>query len=72
MRTLIIVMLVITMMPVMLFSQNTGSVSGTVQNSETKEALPFINIAIENTTLGTTTDNKGFLKSRIYRQALIM
>jgi hypothetical protein len=62
MRTLIIVMLVITVMPVMLFSQNTGSVSGTIQNSETKEALPFINVAIENTANGTITDNKGFFK----------
>jgi iron complex outermembrane receptor protein len=37
-------------------------VKGTVYDAETKEALPFVSIQIKNTTIGTTTDAKGYFE----------
>jgi hypothetical protein len=44
--------------PLISFAQ-TGSISGRVIDSETLEPLPFANVFINNTTLGTPTTDKG-------------
>lgn len=38
------------------------TISGTVRNSETKEAVPFVTVAIKGTGSGTFTDEKGSFK----------
>lgn len=40
----------------------TGVISGTVKDLQTGEVLPFVSIAIQNTTIGTTTDENGAFK----------
>lgn len=44
------------------FSQETGTLTGNVRNSENGEPLPACNIVLENTALGTTTDAQGNFK----------
>jgi CarboxypepD_reg-like domain/TonB-dependent Receptor Plug Domain len=41
------------------FAQKTGSITGTVIDKATQEVLPFVNIALQGTTKGTTTDENG-------------
>ncbi len=41
-----------------LFSQN-GKISGKVVDATTNEALPFVNVVVSGTTIGTTTDLDG-------------
>ncbi|MEB2775862.1 carboxypeptidase-like regulatory domain-containing protein [Algoriphagus sp. D3-2-R+10] len=38
---------------------NAQTISGTVKNAKTGEAMPFANVFINNTTLGSTTDDEG-------------
>jgi len=64
MRLLTIMLL--TLISFEIFSQTTndnhGSISGIVQDSETKKVLLFISVVVEGTTTGTTTDNNGHFK----------
>src|SRR4051794_38338462 len=41
------------------FSQN-ATITGRVIDSKTQEPLPFANVFINNTTVGTATDDKGY------------
>ncbi|MDR7128181.1 hypothetical protein J2X69_000509 [Algoriphagus sp. 4150] len=41
------------------FSANAQIISGTVKNAKTGEPMPFANVFINNTTLGSTTDEEG-------------
>lgn len=41
------------------FSIYSQTISGTVKNAKTGEAMPFANVFINNTTLGNTTDEEG-------------
>lgn len=43
-------------------SAQTSTISGTVRNSETKEAVPFVTVAIKGTGTGTYTNEKGTFK----------
>jgi outer membrane receptor protein involved in Fe transport len=43
-------------------SAQTTTISGTVRNSETKEAIPFVTVAIKGTGSGTYTNEKGAFK----------
>ncbi|MCS3797532.1 TonB-dependent receptor domain-containing protein [Niastella sp. OAS944] len=43
-------------------SAQTSTISGTVRNSETKEAVPFVTVAIKGTGSGTYTNEKGTFK----------
>src|SRR5690349_14043419 len=43
-------------------SAQTTTISGTVRNSETKEAIPFVTVAIKGTGSGTYTNEKGTFK----------
>ncbi|MBK8567682.1 MAG: carboxypeptidase-like regulatory domain-containing protein [Saprospiraceae bacterium] len=42
-----------------LFSQKLTSVKGVVTDAQTKEPLPFVNVAFVGTPVGTTTDLDG-------------
>ncbi len=41
------------------FSISAQTISGTVKNSKTGEAMPFANVFVNNTTIGSTTDVNG-------------
>ncbi len=41
------------------FSISAQTISGTVKNAKTGEAMPFANVFINNTTIGSTTDENG-------------
>lgn len=40
----------------------TGTISGTVKDEKTGESLPFVNVVVQNTTTGTTSDENGTFK----------
>jgi len=67
MKSKILIILVLFMNSATLFSQkNTdANIVGDVKDKKTGEHIPFINVSINNTVLGTTTDNSGhyFLKN---------
>ncbi|MDA0309861.1 MAG: TonB-dependent receptor [Bacteroidetes bacterium] len=42
------------------FAQNLATVKGIVQQSNTREAIPFASISIKEKSIGTTSDNNGF------------
>ena len=52
----ITVILLFSLIP--LFSQN-GKISGKVVDATTNESLPFVNVVVSGTTIGTTTDLDG-------------
>ena len=41
------------------FSQNSGTIKGKVIDAQTRETLPFVNILVEGTTIGKSTDEDG-------------
>ncbi len=43
----------------MVFAQEIGSVKGVVLDKQTRESLPFVNVVIEGTKKGATTNEKG-------------
>ena len=45
-----------------LFAADSGEIRGKVVDIANGEALPFANIMLEGTSIGTATDNKGFYK----------
>lgn len=47
---------------VSVFSQNNGQIIGSVEDENTTENLSGVNISIEETSLGTTTDSTGYFK----------
>ncbi|MFH5831491.1 TonB-dependent receptor domain-containing protein [Halalkalibaculum sp. DA384] len=49
----------ILFLPAAMFSQSTGSVSGTVTSQNDQSPVSDVNVFIPNTTFGTTTDNNG-------------
>lgn len=52
--------LLFLMLPVLVFSQNTSwKIEGKIIE-KTKVAVPFANVYINNTSIGTTTDKNGF------------
>ncbi len=58
MRKILISLLVIAFPMLSVFAQ-TRNISGVVRDSETNEPLPFVNVVIKNTTIGTITDTAG-------------
>ncbi len=44
------------------FAQNKWTLTGTVVDESNKEPIPIVNIYISNTTIGTTSDNKGMFR----------
>lgn len=51
-------LLLLLLFPVLAVAQ-TGEIRGTVKNKNSNESIPFANVVIQNTTIGTTTDIDG-------------
>ena len=49
-------------------SQTKGMIMGTIKDKNTQELLPLVNILVENTTYGVTTDFDGKYKLEITSQ----
>ncbi|UMB61806.1 TonB-dependent receptor [Lutibacter sp. A80] len=41
------------------FSQNNGTIKGKVIDAQTRESLPFVNVLVDDSTKGTSTDEEG-------------
>ena len=52
-------LLILLAMPMMVFAQGTGKLSGRVIDESTGESLPGANVVLQGTTLGATTDING-------------
>lgn len=47
-------------------AQNYGKIYGRVYDSETRKAISDVNITIESTNIGTTTDSSGYFKMKLH------
>lgn len=56
----VLFLLLVLAMPVMLLAQSAGKIMGVVTDKETGEPLPGVNVIIQNTYLGATTDVDGY------------
>ncbi len=56
----VLLLLIVLAMPVFLFAQSSGKVVGIVKDKETGEPLPGVNVVLQNTYLGATTDVDGY------------
>ena len=59
MKTLYSILILSFLMPLSLFSQETGVIKGRVYDKQNNEPIPFANIIIFGTTIGTTSDFDG-------------
>lgn len=59
MKKIILLLLLVTLSPIILWSGTTGKISGKILDAKTGEALIGANIVILNTSLGGTTDIEG-------------
>src|SRR5690554_2584923 len=59
MKNSLLIISILLLIPFLCFSQK-SSFQGRVIDEKTKEAIPFVNIGVENKPLGTITDNRGF------------
>ena len=59
MKTLYSILILSFLMPFSLFSQETGVIKGRVYDKQNNEPIPFANIIIFGTTIGTTSDFDG-------------
>ncbi|MFA5540733.1 MAG: carboxypeptidase-like regulatory domain-containing protein [Bacteroidales bacterium] len=59
MKNSLLIISILLLIPFLCFSQK-SSFQGKVIDEKTKEAIPFVNIGVENKPLGTITDDRGF------------
>lgn len=59
MKNSLLIVGILLLFPILCFSQK-NSFQGKVIDEKTKEAIPFVNIGVENKPLGTITDDRGF------------
>ncbi len=59
-KKLVIFLLALIFLPAGLQAGVTGKISGTVKNKQTSDPLPGVNITVEGTTLGASTDLDGY------------
>ncbi len=59
MKTKIIILYLLIGITTSVFAQNSQSISGMVRDKQSGEPLPFVNISLQNTQYGTTTDSLG-------------
>jgi hypothetical protein len=52
--------LVFLLLPVFLFAQSSGKIAGVVVDKSTGDPLPGVNVILEGTTLGSSTDIDGY------------
>lgn len=55
-----LLLMVLLAMPIFVFAQSSGKIIGIVKDKETGEPLPGVNIVLQNTYLGSTTDVDGY------------
>lgn len=58
-KRLLLVATMVFLLPMYLFAGNTGKITGVVKDKESGDALPGVNILIEGTSMGATTNAKG-------------
>ncbi len=56
----ILIILFALSMPIFLFAQSSGKITGVVKDKKTGEPLPGVNVVLQNTYLGATTDVDGY------------
>jgi len=56
----VLTLVVALAVPVMVFAGTTGKIAGYVKDAKTGEPLPAVNIIIEGTTMGASTDANGY------------
>jgi outer membrane receptor for ferrienterochelin and colicin len=54
-----VLLLLVVLLPVIVYAGTTGKLTGKVTDKKTGEALPFVSIILEGTTIGTQTDLDG-------------
>ncbi|MBX3006925.1 MAG: TonB-dependent receptor [Melioribacteraceae bacterium] len=59
MKKLFTMLLFVAMLPVIISAGTTGKLTGKVTDKKTGEALPFVNITLEGTTIGAASDLDG-------------
>lgn len=59
MKTIYSTLTILLLIPFVLFSQETGTIKGRVFDKQNNEPIPFANIIIFGTTIGTTSDFEG-------------
>jgi outer membrane receptor protein involved in Fe transport len=65
MKIWFLILNIVLLSNILIYSQTnelTGNVYGNVVDIETKQPLPFVNVWIENTSYGTTTDTTGYFE----------
>ena len=58
----LILPLLFSIIPSIVFSQNTGSISGKITDKQTSEALPGATVTIKGTQTSTVTNNEGYFR----------
>lgn len=56
----VLIILLALAMPILVFGQSSGKIIGSVSDKETGEPLPGVNVILQNTFLGATTDVDGY------------
>jgi len=56
----LILLLLVVLVPIFVYAGTTGKIAGVVKDKSTGEPLPGVNIIVEGTTLGASTDIDGF------------
>ncbi|MGB1042025.1 MAG: TonB-dependent receptor [Tenacibaculum sp.] len=51
--------LILLLQSILMFSQNQGAISGKVIDKKTREALPFVNVLVYGTSIGSVSDENG-------------
>ena len=59
-KKLVLVFMLVSMVPVMIFAGTTGKIAGVVTDKSTGEPLPGVNLVVEGTMLGASTDLDGY------------
>ena len=56
----VLILLIVLAMPILVFAQSSGKIVGVVKDKQTGEPLAGVNVVLQNTMLGATTDIDGY------------
>jgi outer membrane receptor protein involved in Fe transport len=59
-KKIILLSMIFALVPFLLFSGTTGKIAGVITDQSTGDPLPGVNVVIEGTTMGTSTDVDGY------------
>ncbi|MFQ5583979.1 MAG: carboxypeptidase-like regulatory domain-containing protein, partial [Calditrichia bacterium] len=59
-KKLLIVLLIVTALPMLVYGQSVGKIAGVAKDKSTGEPLPGVNIVLEGTSTGSATDIDGY------------